>query len=68
MLYLVNPYAPSILFVGHRQTSKLVDLNQTPQNAVSDHGLHCLLTECSFERIQMKKIPPNNAYNGNGLN
>ena len=51
MLNLINPYAPSILFVGHRQHP---DPNQTPQNAASDQGLLFMLTECSIETIQMK--------------
>ena len=32
------------------------DSDQTPQNAASDQGLHCLLTEISIQnRIKMKK-------------
>ena len=33
-----NPYKPSVLFVGHRQTL---------QKVASDQGLHCFLAECS---------------------
>ena len=29
--------------------------NQMPQNAASDQGLQCLLTECSIERINNEK-------------
>ena len=43
----INPYKPSVLFVGHRQTVQQPD--QTPQNAASDQVLHCLLTEVSFK-------------------
>ena len=50
---LINPYKPSYLFVGHRQTSAKPD--QTPQNAASDQGLHCLLTEYSVETKIMRK-------------
>ena len=39
-------YKPSILFVEHRHIY-CGDLDQMPQNAVSDQGHHCLLTECS---------------------
>ena len=41
---LVNPFKPSVLFVGHRQIS--ADPDQTLQKAASGQGLHCLLTEC----------------------
>ena len=47
---LNHNYKPRVLFVGHRQTV---------QNAASDQGLHCLLTEYSINfRIEMK-IPLN---------
>ena len=39
-----NPYKPSVLFVGHRQTVNSADPDQTPQNVASDQGLHYLLT------------------------
>ena len=39
-----NPYKPSVLFVGRRQTVE----TQT-QNAASDQGRHCLLTESSID-------------------
>ena len=38
----VNPYKPSVLFVGHRQTV------QIRHSVVSHQGLHCLLTESSI--------------------
>ena len=39
-----------------------------PQNAASDQGLHCLLTDCSIKiQIKMKKISPHNILNGHGL-
>ena len=37
-----NPYKPSLLFMGHRQTL-------TPQNVASNQVLHCLLTEGAFK-------------------
>ena len=37
-------YKPSVLFVGHNYANS-DDPNQTPQNAASDQGLHCLLTK-----------------------
>ena len=40
-----NPYKPRVLLVGHQQTA---DPDQTPQNAVSDQGLHGLLTDRMF--------------------
>ena len=50
----INPYKPSILFVGHWQTVQKPD--QTPQYAASDQVLHCLLIEVSFKIvIKMKK-------------
>ena len=36
---VLNPYRPSVLFVGHRQTL---------QKVASDQGLHCFLAECSI--------------------
>ena len=42
----ITQLKPSVLFVGHRQTvQKKI---QTPHNAASDQGLHCLLTENSI--------------------
>ena len=41
--HLINPYKPSVLFVG---ICKQCKLDQTPQKAASDQGLHCLLAEC----------------------
>ena len=38
----INPYKPGVPFVGHKTNS--ADPDQTPQNAVSDQGLHCLRT------------------------
>ena len=38
----LNPYKPSVFFCG---TDTSADPAQTPQNAASDQGLHCLLTE-----------------------
>ena len=43
----VNPYKPSILFVGHKKTM-LTQITRR-QNAASDQGRHCLLTECSIK-------------------
>ena len=37
----------AVLFVGYRQNSTYPD--QTTQNAASDQGLHCLLTEYSIK-------------------
>ena len=42
-MYL-NPYKPSVLFVGQANSA---DPDQMPHNAASDQGLHCLLTVCS---------------------
>ena len=39
----LNPFKPSVLFVGHRQTV------QTQIRVYTDQGLHCLLTECSIK-------------------
>ena len=51
-------YKPSIPFWGHRQTVQ-TQIRQTPQNAASDQGLHCLLTGISIRnRIKMKKLHP----------
>ena len=36
----LNPFKPSVLFVGHRQTV---------QNQASDQVVHCLLAECSIK-------------------
>ena len=58
--WVFNPYTPSVIFVGHTQTV------QTPQNAASDQGLHCFLTDCTIQRIQMT-ITTNNHKIGNGL-
>ena len=45
----MNPYKRS------RAWANSADLEQTPQNAVSDQVLHCLLTECSIKIwIKMK--------------
>ena len=41
-----NPYKPSVFFGGTYTNS--ADPDQTPQNAVSDQGLHCLFKECSI--------------------
>ena len=52
---ILNPYKPSILFVGHRQTVQTQD--QMQHSAASDQGLHCLLTDCSIKiLIKMKNI------------
>ena len=40
-----NPYKPSALFVG--TLANCADPDQTPHNAASDQGLHCLHTEYS---------------------
>ena len=40
----INPYNFSAHFVGHYANS--ADPYQMPQNAASNQGLHCLLTEC----------------------
>ena len=51
-----NPFKPSVLSLGHRQT---VHPYQTLQNAASDQGLHCLLAETSIRiSIKMKKKHP----------
>ena len=45
-------------FVGYRQSSASPD--QTPQKAVSDQGLHCLLTESVIKissKNEKRKIP-----------
>ena len=39
-----NPYKPIVFFVGHWANSADRD-----QNAASDQGLHCLLTECNIK-------------------
>ena len=41
---LFNPYKPSVLFVGRRQTAQ-TQIRRRVQNAASYQGLHCLLTE-----------------------
>ena len=43
---LLNLYKPRVLFCGTYVNSG--DPAQMPQNAASDQGLHCLLTECSI--------------------
>ena len=45
---LVNSFKPSVLFCGTSANSGKAD--QTPKNAASDQGFHCLLTEVSFKR------------------
>ena len=40
-----NPYKSGVLFCGVKTNS--ADPDQTPQNAVFDQGLECLLTEYS---------------------
>ena len=40
---------------------------RSDDNAASDQGLHCLLTECSNKFEQKRKIPPNTPKIGNGL-
>ena len=51
-VWYINPYKPSFLFVGHRQTVQ----TQIRHSAASDQGLHCLLTEYSFKMlIKMNK-------------
>ena len=51
---LFNPYKPSVKFCGTKENN--ADPDQTPQNEVSDEGLHCLLTESSIRiLIKMKK-------------
>ena len=61
----INPCKHSVLFVGHRQTVQ----TQIRDNAASDRGLHCLLTECYNKFKQKRKIPPNTPKLeiGNGL-
>ena len=56
---LLNPYKPSVPFLGHRQIEQTQIRrrrpDQTSQNAASDQGLHCLLTGISIRnRIKMK--------------
>ena len=41
----LNPYKPSVFFVGNRQTVQ----TQIMHHVASDQGLHCLLTEYSIE-------------------
>ena len=41
---LFNPYKPSVLFVGCKQTAQ-TQIRRRVQNAASYQGLHCLLTE-----------------------
>ena len=56
----------TLLFCGALTIS--ADPDQTSQNVASVQGLHCVPTECSMKlRIKMKKTPPKNPYNGNGL-
>ena len=43
----INPYKPSVLFLGHQQNSAKPD--QMPQNEASDQVFYCLLTEVSFK-------------------
>ena len=43
----INPYKPDVLFCGTK--ANRADPDQTPLNAASDKGLHCLLTECSIK-------------------
>ena len=43
ILFFLNPYKPSILFVGQANSAHP---DQTPQNEATDQGFHCLLTEC----------------------
>ena len=43
----VNPYKPIVLFVDIGKPNR-ADPDQTPHNAASDQGVHCLLTECSI--------------------
>ena len=42
-----NPYKPSVLFVGQRHAVQTQI--KMLQNAISDQGLHCLLTECPIK-------------------
>ena len=50
---MLNPYKPSVLFVGHRQTVQIQVRRR--KNAASDQVLYCLLTECSIKiLIKMK--------------
>ena len=50
----VNPYKPSIIFVGHMQT---VHSRIRCHKMWSNQGLHCLLTECSIKiLIKMKTL------------
>ena len=41
----LNPYKPSILFVGQRQTMQIQIRCHRMRHQLSDQGLHCLLTE-----------------------
>ena len=48
----ISPFEPSVLF---GTSANSAEPDQTPQNAASDQGLHCLLTNWSFLiRIKMK--------------
>ena len=42
--------------------AKSADPGQTPQNAASDQGLHCLLTELSIEILINMKNPPQQPF------
>ena len=55
----VNPYKPSVLFVGHGQK----DPDQTPQNVATDWGLHCVLIECTFKILMKYKLPSQQPLN-----
>ena len=41
-IFQINPYKPSVLFVGHRQTV---------HNAASDQDLHCFINRMSFQNL-----------------
>ena len=49
MITVVNPFKPSILFVGHRQTVQAqIRRHRMCHSVTSDQDLHCLLAEYSI--------------------
>ena len=58
--FIINSYKTSFLLWDIGKNSALP--NQIPPTALSDQGIHCLLTECSIKNLnkKIKKKTPNN--------
>ena len=56
-----------LCLASHKRDIASVNQDQTPQNAVSDHDLHCFINKANFYKHCIYKKKPAVPFTGKGL-